>query len=211
MSDKTHMHGGGESYSGVVPTKQPNKGGRPPAEVVEGRPLTKENMDQPNPCRTQRRESGSSGLDRVREAAKKDRKIRFTALLHHVTVDLLRDSYYSLKRAGCAGSGRSDVGRIWTRPGGTACRPARTNPSRSVSSATVTKSLDPESRWKATTIGDRGAGRQSRPARGGDGSQPDLGRGLSGLFVRIPAGAQPARCTGCAVGRNHAQEGELDS
>jgi hypothetical protein len=35
MSYKTHMHGGGESYSGVVPTKQPNKGGRPSAEVVE--------------------------------------------------------------------------------------------------------------------------------------------------------------------------------
>jgi hypothetical protein len=37
------MHGGGESYSGVVPTKQPNKSGQPPAEAVEGRPLTKEN------------------------------------------------------------------------------------------------------------------------------------------------------------------------
>ena len=46
MSDKSHMHGGGESYSGVVPAKQPNKSGQPPAEVVEGRPLTKENTEQ---------------------------------------------------------------------------------------------------------------------------------------------------------------------
>ena len=42
MSYKAHMYGGGESYSGVIPAKQPNKSGRPPAEVVEGRPLTEE-------------------------------------------------------------------------------------------------------------------------------------------------------------------------
>ena len=83
MSDKTHMHGGGESYSGVVPTKQPNKDGRPSAEVVEGRPLTKENAEQSNQRRTPSRESGLSGLDRVRQAAKGDPKMRFTALLHH--------------------------------------------------------------------------------------------------------------------------------
>ena len=103
MSDKTHMDGDGESYSGVVPAKQPNKGGRPSAEVVEGRPLTKENAEQSNQRRTQSRESGKSGLDRVREAAKKDRKLQFTALLHHVSVDQLRDSYYSLKKKAAPG------------------------------------------------------------------------------------------------------------
>ena len=41
-SYKTHMHGDGESYSGIVPAKQLNKSGRPPAEVVEGRPLTED-------------------------------------------------------------------------------------------------------------------------------------------------------------------------
>jgi hypothetical protein len=41
MSDKTHMNGGGGSYDGVVVTKHPNKTGRPEAEGVEGRPLTK--------------------------------------------------------------------------------------------------------------------------------------------------------------------------
>src|SRR6266849_3278402 len=103
MSYKTHMHGSGESYSGVVPTKQPNKGGRPSAEVVEERPLVKENTEQSNQCRTQSRESGTNGLERVREVAKKDRKVRFTALLHHVTVDLLRDSYGSLKKEAAPG------------------------------------------------------------------------------------------------------------
>jgi len=51
----------------------------------------------------QGRESGSSGLDRVRQAAQRDKQLRFTALLHHVTIDLLRDSYYDLKRRAAAG------------------------------------------------------------------------------------------------------------
>ena len=103
MSHKSHMHGGGESYSGVVPTKQPNEGRGRPQEAVEGRPLTKENMEEPNSCRTQSRESEPNGLDRVREAARKDGKLQFTALLHHVNADLLRSSYHSLKRQAAAG------------------------------------------------------------------------------------------------------------
>jgi len=103
MSHKPPMHGGGESYSGVVPTKQPNKSEPSPAEVAEGRPLTKENTRQPNPCRTPSRESGPSGLERVREAAKQDGKRKFTALLHHVSIDLLRESYYSLKKQAAPG------------------------------------------------------------------------------------------------------------
>jgi hypothetical protein len=61
MSDKTHMHDNGESYSVVVPAKQPNKSGQPPAEAVEGRTLTKENVGQSNPRWTP---SQTSGLDR---------------------------------------------------------------------------------------------------------------------------------------------------
>ena len=103
MSDKSQMHGYGESDRGVVPAKQPNKSGQPLAEVVEGRPLAKENMDQSNQRRTRRRVNWTSGLARVREATRKDKKIRFTALLHHVTVDLLRDSFYALKRGAAPG------------------------------------------------------------------------------------------------------------
>jgi group II intron reverse transcriptase/maturase len=103
MSDKSLMHGGGESYCGVVPAKQPNKSGTPPAEVAEGRPQTKENTPEPNPYRTPSRESGPSGLGRVREAAKQDGKLKFTALLHHVSIDLLRESYHSLKKQAAPG------------------------------------------------------------------------------------------------------------
>jgi len=69
MSGKSLVHGSGESYGGVVPTKQPNKSEPSPAEAAEGRPPTKENTPRPNPCRTPSRESGPSGLERVREAA----------------------------------------------------------------------------------------------------------------------------------------------
>jgi len=65
--------------------------------------VTKENAEEPNPNRTPSRESGPSGLDRVRQAAKGDEKMRFTALLHHVNIELLRSSYKHLKRGAAAG------------------------------------------------------------------------------------------------------------
>ena len=103
MSNKTHMYGDGESHRGIVPAKRSNEGRGGPKEIVEGRPLTKENAEEPNPCRTQSRESGPSGLDRVRQAAKGDKQLRFTALLHHVNIELLRSSYRNLKKGAAAG------------------------------------------------------------------------------------------------------------
>ena len=103
MSSKTHVHGDRESHSGIVPAKRSNEGRGGPKEIVEGRLLTKENAEEPNPNRTPSRESGQSGLDRVRQAAKGDKKLRFTALLHHVNIELLRSSYYHLKRGAAAG------------------------------------------------------------------------------------------------------------
>jgi group II intron reverse transcriptase/maturase len=73
------------------------------AEGLEGRRSIKENTGESNPRRTQRRETGSRGLDGVREAAKRDKGLRFTALLHHVTEALLRDSFYSLQRQAAPG------------------------------------------------------------------------------------------------------------
>ena len=74
MSEKSLKHGSGESYSGTVPANQPNKSGIPLAEAGEGRPLTKENTRQSNPCRTPSRKSGPSGLERVRQAVRFDAK-----------------------------------------------------------------------------------------------------------------------------------------
>src|ERR1035438_8495098 len=114
MSYKTQMHGGGESYRGIVPARQPNEGQGGPQEVAEGRPRTKENEGQSNSRRTPSRGSEPSGLDLVRQAAKKDGKLQFTALLHHVSIDLLRESYHSLKKKAAPGGD----GRTWEEYGG---------------------------------------------------------------------------------------------
>jgi group II intron reverse transcriptase/maturase len=97
------MYAGGESDGRVLPTKHPNNGGKPLAEGAEGRRPTKENIEQTTALRTQSRTSASSGLLGVREVARKDKRIRFTALLHHVTVALLRDSFHALKRDAAPG------------------------------------------------------------------------------------------------------------
>ena len=97
------MNGGGESYSGIVPARQPNEGQGGPQGAAEGRPLTKENMGEPHSNRTPSRGNEPKGLDRVRQAARQDKELRFTALLHHVDVELLRSSYYALKKRAAAG------------------------------------------------------------------------------------------------------------
>ena len=103
MSQKSNMHVGGESDGCVVPTKCPNNGGEPPAEGMEGRQPTKENIGPATAPRTQSRIGELSDLLGVRKAARKDKRTRFTALLHHITVDLLRDGFYALKRQAAPG------------------------------------------------------------------------------------------------------------
>ncbi len=91
----------------VVPTKPPNnaRGQAAPraAEVVEERGSTKGNTTEQNAPRTQSRTRATSALDRVRRAASKDKETKFTALLHHVTIDRLRDAYYALKKDAAPG------------------------------------------------------------------------------------------------------------
>ena len=97
-------HGREKSDRVVVPEKSPNKAERTAAEAMEGRTLAKGNSRERNAPRTQRRTSTKGALERVRQAAKKDRKQRFTALLHHVyDVERLRLAYRSLKRDAAAG------------------------------------------------------------------------------------------------------------
>src|ERR1700681_3499563 len=97
------MHGREKSDFAIVSMKPANKAGQPAAEWVERRAETEGNMVEPRTRRTPSRESGSQGLDRVRQAAKARKKERFTALLHHVNVDLLKDAYFWLKRNAAPG------------------------------------------------------------------------------------------------------------
>ena len=98
------MNGHGKSDRPVIPAKPSNKAGPSAAEGVEGRGLTKGNPRQHNAPRTLRRTRVYSALERVRHAARRDRKKRFTALLHHVyNPARLRAAYLSLKREAAPG------------------------------------------------------------------------------------------------------------
>jgi RNA-directed DNA polymerase len=97
------MHGLEKSDLAIVATKPANKAGPPAAEWVEPRAGAEGNTGQPHTRRTQSRGSVSQGLDRVRHAARQRKKERFTALLHHVTVDLLRDAFLTLRRRAAPG------------------------------------------------------------------------------------------------------------
>jgi retron-type reverse transcriptase len=71
---------------------------------MEERGLTKGNLPQQNAPQTQRREGAPSALERIREAAAKDKEMRFTALLHHIyDLEMLRAAYFNLKREAAAG------------------------------------------------------------------------------------------------------------
>jgi RNA-directed DNA polymerase len=119
-------HASGKSDDSIVPQKQANNAGKAAwsgycgtrrrkgeptantnaglnrlvqaAEPVEERESIKGNAEREAPCRTQSRGSGSIGLDRVREVAKRDKQVRFTSLLHHVDEGLLRLSFWKLNR-----------------------------------------------------------------------------------------------------------------
>ena len=97
------MHGLEKSDSAIRAKKPANKAGQPVAEWAEQRAGTEGNTGQPHTRRTQSRCSVSQGLDRVRHAASQRKKERFTALLHHVTVDLLRDAFLALRRRAAPG------------------------------------------------------------------------------------------------------------
>ena len=88
----------------VVPMKFPNNVGQPAAEEAERRGPAKGNSPQQNASRTQGRQGAPSALERIRLAAARDGRMRFTALLHHIyDLNTLRAAYLALKREAAAG------------------------------------------------------------------------------------------------------------
>jgi RNA-directed DNA polymerase len=96
-------HGHEKSDSAIVTKKPPNKAGRPAAEAVEPRAGIKGNTGQHSTRRAQIRESVSQALERVRQAARQRKKEKFTALLHHISVETLEAAFYALKRKAAPG------------------------------------------------------------------------------------------------------------
>ena len=103
MNRTAGTHALEKSDCAVVPVKQPNKGGQPSAEAVEGRAQTEENIVKSRMHPTRSGKRMSQGLDGVRKAARERKQERFTALLHHLNVGLLRDSFSALQRQASPG------------------------------------------------------------------------------------------------------------
>jgi len=203
------MNGRRKSDGRVLPEKLPNKPERSGAEAVEGRRPAKGNVaSETRPGRS----AGlgvSSELDRVRQVARRDKQVRFTALLHHVTVDRLREAYLAIRRDAAAGVD----GVTWREYGldleanlrdlhARVHRGAyRARPSR--------RAIYTEGRRAAEAARGRRAGGQGLAAGGGRGFKRCVRAGLSWFLLRFSAGSLPASCVGRAPRRDHAQEGEL--
>src|SRR5689334_23443239 len=97
------MHGREKSDPAIVAVKPTNKAGKPDAELVEPRAGTEGKAGQQSTRRAQNRESVSQALDRIRQAARHRKKERFTALFHHISLDLLRMAFLDLKRNAAPG------------------------------------------------------------------------------------------------------------
>ena len=106
---KPVMHGRDQSDPPVLAEKSANNAGQPAAESMERRGGTKGKAISSSTRRAQDRDSVSPGLERLRQFVKANRNVRLTALLHHVSVGLLRWSYFALKRHAAAGVD----GRTW--------------------------------------------------------------------------------------------------
>src|SRR3984893_6551473 len=98
------MHEHGKSAPAVVAVKPTNKDGRPATEPVEPRAGTKGNAGQQNARRAQDRESASNALDRIRRVARERKKEKFTSLCHHISVELLEEPFYELKKNAAPGA-----------------------------------------------------------------------------------------------------------
>ena len=97
------MHGSGTSDPAIVAGKLANKAEQSAAEPVERRAGTEGNASQPNTRRTPSRASVTQGLERIRRTAKERKKEKFTALLHHISPDLLAAEFLELEEHAAAG------------------------------------------------------------------------------------------------------------
>src|SRR5713101_4297574 len=96
-------HGHGKSDPVIVAAKPANKAERSAAEPVEPRTGTKGNAGQHSTRRVQNRGNVSQALERIRQAARQRKKERFTALLHHVSIDLFRQVFFEIKKDAAPG------------------------------------------------------------------------------------------------------------
>jgi len=177
----------------VVPAKAPNEDRQGLAEGLEGRRSIKENTIEVNPSRTQSREIGSRGLHGVRESRRRDKELRFTALLHHVTEGLLRDSFYALQRQAAAGSGSSDMAAVMNKTWRRAIKDLHGRVHRALTARNHHgESIYPKPDGRQRPLGIAAVEDKVVSTGGGDGPHAIYRGGLHRFFVWVPAGA--VRC-----------------
>ena len=170
------MHEPEKSDSVVVAGKPANKAERFAAEPVEPRAGTKGNAGQQSTRRAQDRASVSQALERVRQAARRGKKERFTSLLHHVDPAMLRTAFYAMKRDAAPGvDGLTlDVGDLRRGSRSKYREPARAGQKRSVPGVTVPSKLYSEGRRQQAPACGRSPRGQDRPEGHGCGAERDL-------------------------------------
>ena len=97
------MNGRGKSDSAIVAGKPTNKAEQSAAEPVERRAGAKGNAGQQSTRRAQSRVSVSQALERIRQAARQRKKEKFTALLHHISINHLEEAFFELKEDAAPG------------------------------------------------------------------------------------------------------------
>src|SRR2546423_9380105 len=97
------MHGRGKSGEAIVAMKPANKAEQSAAELAEPRAEAEGNASQHSTCQTQRWASVSQALERIRQIAKERKKEQFTALFHHLSIDLLDEAFSELEEDAAAG------------------------------------------------------------------------------------------------------------
>jgi hypothetical protein len=148
-----------------VAEKRANKVASAAAEPAERRGGAKENAELQSTVRTQSRAAVSQAQSRIREAVIRNRRDKLTALLHHLTVDVLRASFFGLKKF---------AARVRERPRGEPRGSLFSRPNRSVSSAAIASDLYSEAGWQAAAARHRCPGGQDRPGGGGGNPDADL-------------------------------------
>jgi RNA-directed DNA polymerase len=96
MRRKSEMDGGKQSDSVILPTKAPNKERRCSAEGLEVRTLTKRKERKASSDWVQNQKKLPDGLERIRQRAGKEKDVRFTALMHHMNLERLKQAYQEL-------------------------------------------------------------------------------------------------------------------
>lgn len=206
------MNDDGKSDRSVVPEKLPNKADNHAEEVEEERDRAKGNPAKRDKPWTLSQPGLPSALERVGQAARQDKKLRFTALLHHIyDVNRLRRAYMAIAHDAAAGID----GETWRHYGENLkenLQELSGRLARGVYRARPVRRVYIEKADGAEKTARRsGLGRQDRATQRRRGTERDLRSGLPGFFLRIPAGAEPAPCAGRAGTRNLEETCELDS